>query len=449
MTRLLLRLTCALPALLGLVVACGSPRSSTTGRVPGVHAPGILDPQDRVGFHGALLRSAGWDFRSCTVCHGADFAGTVSGPSCLTCHPGGPTTCDTCHGPQLGDAHPAHVGGLRLGRGLGCVECHPTPQSYRDPGHLFEADGSVRTSAVRLQFGPLAGLSAPRGIRLPAPSFAVGDRGCDNMYCHGAPFGDGNATLTRPLWRADASQAACGTCHGLPPRSHDPAQTRCVLCHNRSVDGQNHLIPGGLHLDGRVDLGDGSGTCYACHGSSASLAPPRDIVGNRDISAIGVGVHQSHLQATHRLRGTLACSDCHAVPSRVDSPGHILPDQPAPVFPTGSGPLVLAQADGAQPRWDRGTARCSDVYCHGGGRKLSADTAAGLRRTPLWTQTGEAYCGACHGIPPRDAAHVSTLRLTDCVNCHPATMDALGTLLVTGLPGAETSAHINGVVDVR
>ena len=37
-----------------------------------------------------------------------------------------------------------------------------------------------------------------------------------------------------------------------------------------------------------------------------------------------------------------------------------------------------------------------------------------------------------------------TLRLSDCAGCHPATMDATGTLLVTGFPGAQTSAHING-----
>lgn len=436
-------------ALAALALSCGTPRDVTPGKGVRVHSPGILDSRDASEWHGALLRDAGWQFSSCTVCHGGDFAGRDGAPSCLKCHTGGPTTCDTCHGSQLGDAHPAHVRGTTQGRPVDCAACHPTPQSYRDPGHLFEADGSLRTAPIRIQFGPLAGQSAPRGIRLPAPAFSVEDRRCDNIYCHGAPFGDARALNTSPTWRAAPEQAACGTCHGVPPASHDPAQTHCVRCHNRTVDTGNNIRQGGLHMNGRVDVGDGSATCYACHGSSASIAPPTDIGGNSDPSALGVGVHQSHLQATHRLRGPIACGDCHIVPASVQSPGHIDPVLPASVFPGGAAFGGIAAADGAAPRWDRQTARCSDVYCHGAGQRASDDTATGLLRAPQWTVTGQAYCGSCHGIPPRDAAHAATLRLTDCVTCHPQTMDAAGTLLVTGLPGAQTSAHINGVVDVR
>lgn len=435
--------------LCGVVAACGTARELAPGKGVRVHSPGILDPSNRAEWHGALLRDAGWQFSSCTVCHGADFAGRDGAPSCLKCHAAGPTSCDTCHGSQLGEAHPAHVRGLSQGRPIACSACHPTPQSYRDPGHLFEADGSPRTAPLRIQFGELAGLSAPHGIRLPAPAFSSLDRGCDNIYCHGAPFGDAQAQNTRPLWRAAPEQAACGTCHGLPPASHDRAQTHCVRCHNRTVDTGNNLVPGGLHLNGRVDVGDGSGTCYACHGSPASIAPPNDIGGNREVSALGVGVHQSHLQATHRLRGPIACGDCHIVPSSMMSPGHIDPVLPASVFPRSTTFVSIAQADGAMPAWDRQSGRCSRVYCHGGGTAMSADTATGLLQSPMWTQPGQAYCGSCHGIPPRDAAHAPTLRLSDCAGCHPATMDATGTLLVTGFPGAQTSAHINGVVDVR
>ena len=450
MMRGLIRLrNVALPALLLSLAACGSSRTVPIGKGTRVHTLGILNRELPSEWHGSLLAQVGWRFESCTVCHGTDFAGTAVAPSCLRCHKNGPTTCDTCHGSQLGDAHPAHLLGTSQGKTLTCAECHPMPKDFRDPGHLYEADGSPRTAPLRIQFGTLAGLSAPRGIRLPAPGYVAAERACENVYCHGAPFGDAAATWTRPTWQGDGTQASCGTCHGLPPKSHDSAQHLCVKCHNRTVDAGNKLLAAGLHLNGRVDVGDGSGSCTACHGSPASIAPPFDVSRNSDVSAIGVGVHQSHLQATHRLRGAMTCSDCHLVPSSITSPGHISADQSAPVFPSTPSFVSVAQADGAIPRWDRVTQRCSDVYCHGGGRKLSLDSASGLLKNPLWTQTGQAYCGACHGIPPRDAAHVSTLRLVDCVNCHPATMDAAGTLLVTGFPGAESSAHINGVIDVR
>lgn len=437
-------------ALLVATATCGTPRPLEGDRGTGVHARGILDPQNPIAFHGALLAAAGWQFSACMDCHGSDFSGGASGISCLTCHPQGPTACDTCHGTQLSGAHQAHIQGTTQGQKLDCSECHPAPRDYRDPGHLFEADGSLRTGPVRVIFGALAGLPATRPPGLAPPSFALGDGGCENIYCHGAAFAspDANALRTRPTWIADAAEARCGTCHGLPPQSHLASWTRCAACHSHSASSAQTLLPGGLHLNGSIDLGSGDGTCSACHGSAQSAAPPSDLSGQSDISALGVGAHQSHLQARHRLRGPIPCTDCHLVPSRLDSPGHLDGDLIAEVFPTAAGWSSLGQADGAQPLWDRVTARCSNVYCHGGGSKLGRDTTPTLLRAPLWTQPGQAACGTCHGIPPTDVNHTPTMRLTDCARCHAATMDATGALILSGPPGAEMSTHINGTVEV-
>ena len=56
--------------------------------------------------------------------------------------------------------------------------------------------------------------------------------------------------------------------------------------------------------------------------------------------------------------------------------------------------------------------------------------------------TGPAVCGACHGVPPADAAHAGNPGLTDCAGCHPQTMDATGALL----PGGK---HLDGVIDAQ
>jgi predicted CxxxxCH...CXXCH cytochrome family protein len=124
------------------------------------------------------------------------------------------------------------------------------------------------------------------------------------------------------------------------------------------------------------------------------------------------------------------------VPTTVLQPGHIDHDR-AIVFPPGTS--VRARTDEAQPAWDRTSGRCSDVYCHGGGKLLAADGAAGIRRTPSWVPgSGAADCGACHGLPPADAAHSPTLTLLDCHRCH-RTVDATGAL--------NPATHLNGVVD--
>lgn len=418
-----------------------------------VHEGGVMNPADGEAFHGAVLRSTGWQFDKCGVCHGQDLQGGSAGVACQSCHPGGPTTCQTCHGRRMGGAHVGHVTGRTQGTALGCGECHTAPRDYRDPGHLYNADGTARTTPVEVVFGPLASLTPVSGTRQGPPVWHGDTRTCDAVYCHGAVFPDTAARLTRPLWSADPTQAECGTCHGLPPSGHDrlptAVQRRCGLCHNRTASDDKTLRKGGLHGNGKADLGDGSGMCWACHGEKDNPAPPGDLQRGGAVSAVGVGAHQSHLKGSHRLRGPIPCGDCHVVPQKLDSPGHIDDDLPAEVFPQVAGFTSLAQADEAQPRWDHGTARCADVYCHGGGKRMRKDGAASLLRTPLWTQPGQAACGTCHGIPPLDADHDPKQRLTECATCHPATMDPTGALRVTGPPGAETSTHINGVVDVR
>lgn len=428
---------------------CGAARPLDFPLVGGggvrVHPAGVLDPQDPVAFHGVLLRQLAWDFNACASCHGKDLQGGA-GPSCLKCHPAGPTACATCHGDRLlkSGAHALHVHGGLTADPLDCSECHDQPRDYRDPGHLFNADGSVKTGdiPVPVRFGVLASATPPSAQRGGPPGFDPDTRRCANVYCHGAVYPDADGSDPVPLWLPEAAaHARCGTCHALPPKDH-PAG-RCVQCHNRTVDAAGQLLPGGLHLRGRPLLGDGSDKCWACHGSAGSVAPPRDLLGNTDVSALGVGVHRSHTEARHRLRGPLGCGECHTVPERVDSPGH-LGDGPAPVV-FGA----LGMADGAAPAWDHDNARCTGVYCHGAGHKLGRDGAAGLLRAPLWTREGQAYCGSCHGIPPQDPAHTPDMRLGDCARCHPATIDASGTIIVSGPPGSETSAHMNGVVDVR
>jgi predicted CxxxxCH...CXXCH cytochrome family protein len=356
-------------ALVGLLLAgCGAARPvdgrrcASAAACEAIHPAGIADPSS-ADFHGALLQASGWNLATCAECHGADFAGGTSGRSCLTCHQSGPTACSVCHGaPPATVAHVAHA------RKYDCTACHKKPSTWSEPGHL----------------GSRAQVTVPYdGAR------------CSKTYCHG------DAT---PAWNGGPGEAACGSCHGVPPANH--ASARCGDCHGRVADNQQRIVGETLHADGKVSLGDDSGSCLACHPTPG-------------------GAHASHTQALHEIAAPIGCSECHVVPTALDSPGHI--DQPsAPVFPPGSG--MLARTGGATPSWDR--TRCSGTYCHGDA-------------TPTWVAgNGAASCGACHAIPPADAAHAGVASLTACARCHPTTMNATGALIVGG-------THLDGVVNAQ
>ena len=409
-----------------------------------VHEGGILNPAD-ANFHGRLLRERKWDFAQCSKCHGADLSGGNAGVSCLQCHtqPGGPTSCTTCHGqPPASGAHLAHVSGGALALKLDCTECHLKPAAWNAPGHLLDANGNVKDAAA-IAFGALAGTATPQ--RSGAPAFDRSLASCSSVYCHGGAFTDARAGNTTPNWNRGGGEATCGSCHGLPPQSH-ATTLECRACHGAVAGPGLNIANKALHADGKVQLGDGSGTCSACHGSAASPAPPRDLSGNTDPTLITVGAHQAHLTAATGISGPIACSACHVVPTAVDSPGHI--DHAGPATVAFSG---LAVADHAAPTWDRASAGCSATYCHGGGDKLGRDTAPSKKPSPVWTAgITQAQCGSCHGVPPVDTLGVvhKGLTLADCFRCHADTITPQGTFIFTGPAGARTTRHINGVVDV-
>ena len=420
-----------------------------------IHRGGILDPASQ-DFHGQLLRDQKYNFKACQQCHGDDFAGGTSKVSCLSCHAEGPTACSTCHGglAKKSGSHAHHLGAGPLGKTFGCAECHVVPAVYTDVGHIFLADGSLDPPPAEVTLGALAALTPSNTVRAAPPSYEPATQSCSNVYCHGAILADGAAANTRPAWNG-TKQADCGSCHGLPPNHTNTLA--CVGCHPSVVDKDQKIIAPDKHINGAVDFGDPTAGCAGCHGGAASAAPPRALSGETSPSVPGVGAHQAHVTAARHLRGPIACNECHRVPADVFSPGHFSghaagaadPVDGAEVFPSVAGVGVLAASDGADPHWDSATATCSNVYCHGSGAKLAADTTPSLARAPVWTATGGLACGsACHGLPPAFAPHLPTMTRFDCTSCHPRTVDPAGVIIISGAPGAEISAHINGVVDV-
>jgi predicted CxxxxCH...CXXCH cytochrome family protein len=388
----------AVLAVLAGAAACAEERPRPDGTPVGrVHPAGILDPASEA-FHGREVARRGWDLRVCARCHGDDFAGGLAGASCTTCHggEGGPGACATCHrdGPVTG-AHRVH-----RDAGAGCAECHVVPARWDDPGHVI---GDPAPAEVT--FGALAGATLAPADRAGPPRFAGGR--CENVYCHGDVLHAGGGLAPRPRWDEPGPAGGCDRCHAAPPPSH--AQDRCESCH-----------PAGRHLDGALQIGRAPG-CGGCHGGAASAAPPADLLGQTATTAIGVGAHQAHLQAPSRLRGPIACETCHRVPAQLLDAGHLDSPPPAEVA-AGLG-------------WERGAARCATAWCHG-------------PAAPVWTESGGASCGTCHGVPPATASHLPGMPLTACAACHPRTIDAAGAIRIFDGPTGPTSEHIDGDVDL-
>jgi predicted CxxxxCH...CXXCH cytochrome family protein len=435
------------------VVEC---RASFLNESKSVHTAGVMN-RTQPDFHGRPVIDSKYDLRDCQYCHGQRLdGGKANIVACTKCHDGqGPKACGSCHGyPPATAAHQVHSGSGVLAKTVACTTCHPEHKAASD--HAYAGNG-LRTGPAQVVLTGLAALTPSNGKRAAAPAWDASTQTCTNVYCHGATAPDSKAVTLSPVWTAphrDASQT-CTYCHGSPPNG--AGGTRCATCHRSVVDATdpNKLINTALHLDGKVDFAEPGTPCNTCHGSATSNAPPTDLQGKTEISSLGVGLHQRHMTAPILgVRGPIQCTECHPVPTSVPGAAHfggghapgsvVLPV----VFPSGAGWGALARAEGAQPKWDRTTATCSGVYCHGGGEPLNTDNTVGVLQTPNWTAPDDGACGvACHGLPPRFNGHPTATTRTTCVTCHAKTIDSAGNIVFTGPAGAQTTTHMNGVYD--
>jgi predicted CxxxxCH...CXXCH cytochrome family protein len=261
-----------------IIAGCSNlkePVSTNQERGIAVHPSGWLQKSSS-DFHGVFIRADGWDMENCKSCHGVDYAGGISESSCLGCHMDTPEDCNVCHGgidntsaapPRDIDdnistetigvgAHTTHLEGNLLSDGLECVECHMVPESLYAPGHV---DDDLPAEVT------FSGLAFTDGAQ---PAWNHSTAGCSNVYCHGnwslskenslfpwayagETIGGNNATVT---WTG-ANQAACGSCHALPPSGHlQFALNECANCHVGVVNSQGEIIDKTKHINGMANF---------------------------------------------------------------------------------------------------------------------------------------------------------------------------------------------------
>ncbi len=430
------------------VVRCrGAPRPHQ------FHPVGWATSTDPEQFHGVTLRDAGYVLTACKECHGEDLRGGKANVDCATCHKekNGPLACDTCHGDKDSPAPPKSLDGKRLTTALGvgahrshvkdgpvhkafdCTVCHQEVKDAEDDGH-YRRNG-------KFSLGPA--VVVLKGVDGGTASWDRATATCTNVACHAPSKADTSSSKFDPVWtKVGTGALKCGGCHGFPPSNH--TDNRCQLCHAAGyADGGVDLA---LHLNGKVDLKNGGEKCDSCH-SGPDSPFFIDLLGRTAAAGVKtVGAHDAHLHA-NRLRGPLACNDCHVVPTKVDSPGHVDHAPPAIVFPAGLGSLAFSE--GAMPVYNAANATCGSVYCHGGGVYPYTDTAPTLNRTPSWTGgPSQAACGTCHGFPPKDGSLGHTFALTNpCSLCHGGSVRSDGGIIFSTLPdGGLTSKHLDGKI---
>jgi len=161
-------------------------------------------------------------------------------------------------------AHQTHLVTGAVGKTVKCQECHKVPPQVFSQGHL----GSGPPAEVVFA-DTLARLITGDGTRVPNPSHDPASLTCTNTYCHGNWKLRGETSQQQfayedsimvgsnyaPIWTGGSSQAACGTCHGLPPEGHKPATiTGCAVCHATIVNSVGVINDKAKHINGKINV---------------------------------------------------------------------------------------------------------------------------------------------------------------------------------------------------
>lgn len=245
--------------------------------------------------HPSYLYGNSYPLLGCQTCHGAGYTGGNAGESCMQtgCHVDRtgeakpPETCNTCHGdfrapasdflsaapPEAVQgassptdrgvgAHAKHLLTGTFGRLLKCQECHVVPSTFTQAGHVdtkLPAEVPMSDTLSRLVTGD--------GTVHPSPLW--NGTTCANTYCHGnwklnkatSPYPwiyNGTDSVIAgasfsPAWTGGSAEAACGTCHGLPPQGHSGVFNQCT-CHSEVVDASMHIIDPSKHINGKINV---------------------------------------------------------------------------------------------------------------------------------------------------------------------------------------------------
>lgn len=235
--------------------------------------------------HMAYIKSHDWSMARCKTCHGDNYQGGSSGVSCFDCHTdtAGPESCNTCHGSfsSVADepaswappedlsgnsstdfagvgAHQGHLtdSTFTTAYAKDCRLCHVQPGAVNDAAHIEDGQAEISFGILATDSGRVT------------PAYDMNLATCSDVYCHGnfefAKSASANSWIyiedqiagndSTMIWtKVGEDQAACGSCHGLPPNGH-LAVTNCDGCHTSVVGPDMNIIDKNKHINGKIDF---------------------------------------------------------------------------------------------------------------------------------------------------------------------------------------------------
>ncbi len=346
--------------------------------------------------------------------------------TCVSCHgsgtnpaPPSDTLGRTSTSLRSVGAHRSHLGPSTWHMEFGCGDCHQVPQRYDDPGHI---DSPLPAELTWSNHATAKGATpAFNGVT------------CSGVYCHGTTIAGGDNKT--PTWTAlGTGEAACGTCHSLPPTSmpHTPSMplTQCGVCHDAVIDTNARWVRPELHINGLVEVSGGA--CGSCH----ELPPKTGAHMKHAGLAMGVyGGLDTAANLTNPTGYAFGCAYCHPSDPAKHAKGGLaeveLYNANAPLGSLKRLSPTAVYTPGTQTFTDaKGRAytlgTCANVYCHSGPSYATPDVvpAAGtdfaftgypLAFPSYALNLGRSYqtanwggaalpCGGCHGFPIRTQA---------------------------------------------
>ena len=420
-----------------------SPSCVTCHSAIGVHKSGIVDKASP-NFHGKNPLSG--DFINCQQCHGENFTGGISSPSCTTCH-----SAISVHKSGIIEPTSANFHGKNpLTKNLAdCQSCH---------GDNF-AGGTLSTSCASTNCHAAAISVHQNGIVDQAsPNFhgknPLTKNFADCQPCHGDNYAGGTLSPSCVTCHAGIAVHKEGIINPSSPDFHGKFIANagwnlqnCSQCHSENYSG-GLQSPTCLTCHNQPNGPEACNTCHGDFNDPNKIAPPQDLSGNTLTTFKGVGAHSNHLY-NNVLGSEVKCQTCHTVPQSFTSAGHI--DGSLPTEVNLKGLAIINIASNANYNFSNVT--CSNTYCHGN-FEFQKDSAysgyqfvytgtriEGNRRSVIWNKVdgSELVCGTCHGLPP--TGHLDFGGLSTCANCHSGVVNAQGQII-------DQAKHINGVKNV-
>jgi len=288
----------------------------------------------------------------------------------------------------------------------------------------------IRLISVALLMATVACDDTVFGV--PSHGSGGGTAGSSGSTDSGATQSDSGATQSDSGGTGSSSYHPEGfsdpTIHGMQAKLQEQV---CVACHGDTLEGAGQA----LSCDTCHPTGWRT-TCTFCHGGAVDTtgSPPGHLSNTDETDTHAFGPHMSHV-AAGELHDGFDCDSCHVKPTDVLSVGHLFVGDESP------GVADVDFSGGLSPSASWTGTSCSDLYCHGDGRRNNGSMSG---------QGEVTGCGDCHADLDggRDAwdtmsgEHEDHLREgLECADCHGETTSDSRSI-------ADVSLHVNGTVDL-